>query len=119
MAFSRMMGAPKRLRPTSEEAQMMAGLCELLLPLKPRREGAVFDGFVSNLAADRIPLDQLAVPTLVISARDDPLAPHRFAPEAASRIPGALFVTIERDGPLFLGHDALRRRARIGRDLRG
>ena len=65
MAFSRMMGAPKRLRPTSEDAQVMAGLRELLLPLKPRREGAVFDGFVSNLAADRIPLDHLAVPTLV------------------------------------------------------
>jgi TAP-like protein len=73
----------------------MAGVRELLFPLRPRREGAVFDGFVSNLAADRFPLEQLAVPTLVISARDDPLAPYRYAARAASRIPGARLVTIE------------------------
>jgi hypothetical protein len=58
----------------------MAGLRELLFPLRPRREGQVFDGFVSNLAADRFPLEQLGVPTLVISARDDPLAPYRSPP---------------------------------------
>jgi pimeloyl-ACP methyl ester carboxylesterase len=47
-AFSRMMGAPKGYRPASEEeAQVMAGLRELLFPFGPRREGAVFDGFVS------------------------------------------------------------------------
>ena len=37
----------------------MAGLRELLFPLRPRREGAVFDGFVSNPAAGRFPLEQL------------------------------------------------------------
>jgi pimeloyl-ACP methyl ester carboxylesterase len=74
-------------------------------------QGAVFDGFVSNLAADRFPLEQLAVPTLVISGRDDPLAPYRFAAQAASRIPGARLVTIERGGHLFLGHDAEVRKA--------
>jgi hypothetical protein len=29
----------------------MAGLREPLFPLRPRREGAVLDGFISNLAA--------------------------------------------------------------------
>jgi pimeloyl-ACP methyl ester carboxylesterase len=96
---------------------------ELLFPLRPRREGAVFDGFVSNLAADRFPLEQLTAPTLVISARDDPLAPYRFAAQAASRIPGARLVTIEGGGHLFLGHDAeVRRRSarsshRLGQSL--
>jgi pimeloyl-ACP methyl ester carboxylesterase len=52
-------------------------------------------GFVSNLAADRFPLEQLTVPTLVISARDDNFAPYRFAAEAAERIPGARLVSIE------------------------
>jgi 2-hydroxy-6-oxonona-2,4-dienedioate hydrolase len=83
----------------------MAGARELLFPFRPRRDGAVFDGFVSNPTADRFPLEQLRAPTLVISARDDPLAPYRFA-AAASRIPGARFVTVERGGHLFLGHDA-------------
>ncbi len=82
------------------------GSRKLLFPLKPRREGAVFDGFVSNAAADRFPLEQLRVPTLVISARDEPVAPYRYAAAAAPRIPGARLVTVERGGHLFLGHDA-------------
>lgn len=105
-AYSRMMGAPKGYRPTLEEAQVLRDLRELLFPLKPRCNGAVYDGFVSNLAADRFPFEQLTVPTLVISAKDDPLAPHRFAAETAARIPGARFVAIDSGGHLFLGHDA-------------
>jgi hypothetical protein len=67
----------------------------LLFPLKPRREGAVFDGFISNLATDRFPFEEIGVPTLVINARDDTFAPYRFAAEAAARIPGAKLVSIE------------------------
>jgi pimeloyl-ACP methyl ester carboxylesterase len=50
-AYARMMGAPKGHRPTPAEARMRDGFGELLFPLKPRREGAVFDGFVSNPVA--------------------------------------------------------------------
>jgi pimeloyl-ACP methyl ester carboxylesterase len=105
-AYSRMMGIPKGYRPSPPEAAAIAASRDLLFPLKPRRDGAVFDGFVANLVADRFPLEQLTVPTLVISARDDPLAPYRFAAKAASRIPGAKLVTIEAGGHLFMGHDA-------------
>lgn len=105
-AFSQMMGIPKGYRPSPREAEAMAASRELLFPLKPRRDGAVFDGFVSNLVADRFPFEQLTVPTLVISARDDPLAPYRFAVKAASRIPGARLVTIDGGGHFFMGHDA-------------
>jgi pimeloyl-ACP methyl ester carboxylesterase len=113
-AYSQMMGAPKGYRPTAEDAQVLKGIRELLFPLKPRCDGAVFDGFVSNLAADRFPLEELKVPTLVISAKDDPLAPHRFAVEAAARIPGARFVALGGGGHLFLGHDA-----EVGREVSG
>jgi 2-hydroxy-6-oxonona-2,4-dienedioate hydrolase len=58
-----------------------------------------------NLAADRFPLEQLTVLTLLISASDDHLAPYRFAAQAASRIPGASLVTIEGGGHVFMGHD--------------
>jgi pimeloyl-ACP methyl ester carboxylesterase len=103
-AYSRMMGRPKGYRPSPREAEAMANM---LFPVKPRREGAVFDGFVSNLAADRFPLHQLAVRTLVINARDDTsLAPYPFAAKAADRIPGAGLVSIENGGHWFLGHDA-------------
>ena len=103
-AYSQMMGRPKEYRPSPREA---AAIADMLFPLKPRREGAVFDGFTSNLAADRFPLEQLTVPTLVINARDDTsFAPYRFAAKAADRIPGAGLVSIESGGHWFLGHDA-------------
>jgi pimeloyl-ACP methyl ester carboxylesterase len=104
-AYSRMMGLPKGYRLSADEEEKMGSLRESLFPFKPRRDGAVFDGFVSNLAADRFPFEQLTVPTLIINARDDHLAPYRFAASAASRIPGANLVSIDRGGHIFMGHD--------------
>jgi pimeloyl-ACP methyl ester carboxylesterase len=54
---------------------------------------------------DRFPFEQLTVPTLVISARDDDLAPYRFAAEAARRIPTATLVSVDDGGHLFMGRD--------------
>ena len=64
-------------------------MSELQFPLTPRRLGAVFDGFVSNLAADRFPFEELTVPTLIVSAVDDPWARHvmRSRRRPASRAP--------------------------------
>jgi pimeloyl-ACP methyl ester carboxylesterase len=60
---------------------------------------------VSNLAADRFPFEQIAVPTLVINARDDnTFAPYRSAASAAARIPGAKLISIQSGGHWFLGH---------------
>jgi pimeloyl-ACP methyl ester carboxylesterase len=111
--YARMIGVPKGYRPTPDEAATIRAVSELQFPLTPRRLGAVFDGFVSNMAADRFPLEQLTVPTLIVSAVDDPWARHPYAVTAASRIPGAKLVTIQRGGHLFLGHDA-QVRAAIG-----
>jgi pimeloyl-ACP methyl ester carboxylesterase len=110
-AYSRMMGLPKGYQPAPHEAEAIAAARELLFPFRPRRDGAVFDGFVSNMVADRFPLEELDVPTLVISARDDPLAPYEFAAQAATRIPGATLETVESGGHFFMGHDAQVRRA--------
>jgi pimeloyl-ACP methyl ester carboxylesterase len=110
-AYSRMMGVPKGYRPSPAEAAEIAASRELLFPFRPRSEGAVFDGFVSNLAADEFPLEQLSVPTLVINAKDDPLAPYEFAVAAAGRIPAARLVTIEAGGHMFIGHSAQVREA--------
>jgi hypothetical protein len=43
-AYSQMMGIPKGYRPSPQEAAAIAGTRELLFPLKPRRDGAVFEG---------------------------------------------------------------------------
>jgi pimeloyl-ACP methyl ester carboxylesterase len=104
--YSRMMGIPKGFQPSRREAEEIAATRDLLFPFKPRCDGAVFDGFVSNLAADRFPFEQLNVPTLVISARDDPLAPYEYAARAAARVPGAKLETVETGGHFFMGHDA-------------
>jgi pimeloyl-ACP methyl ester carboxylesterase len=111
--YARMIGVPKGYRPTPDEAATIRAVSELQFPLTPRRLGAVFDGFVSNLVADRFPLEQLTVPTLIVSAVDDPWARHSYAVTAAARSPGAKLVTIDRGGHLFLGHDA-QVRAAIG-----
>jgi pimeloyl-ACP methyl ester carboxylesterase len=104
--YARMLGVPKGYRPTPDEAATIRAVSELQFPLTPRRLGAVFDGFVSNMAADRFPVEELTVPTLIVSAADDPWARHPYAVTAAARIPGAKLVTIDRGGHLFLGHDA-------------
>jgi pimeloyl-ACP methyl ester carboxylesterase len=54
---------------------------------------------------DQFPFEQLTVPTLVISARDDALAPYRFAAEAARRIPTAKLVSVDDGSHFFMGRD--------------
>jgi pimeloyl-ACP methyl ester carboxylesterase len=106
-AYLRMIGIPKGYPRSATEAEAVAAGGDLFFPFNPRRDGAVFDGFVSNLAADRFPLEELTVPTLVINARDDTtFAPYRYAARAADRIPAAKLVTIEGGGHWFIGHDA-------------
>jgi pimeloyl-ACP methyl ester carboxylesterase len=106
-AYTRMMGIPKAYKPLPQEADALAEGIDQFFPFKPRRDGAVFDGFVSNLAADRFPLEEIAVPTLVINARDDTsFAPYPFAARAAGRIPEAKLVSIESGGHWFVGHAA-------------
>jgi pimeloyl-ACP methyl ester carboxylesterase len=111
--YARMLGVPTGYRPTPEEAATIRAVSELQFPLTPRRLGAVFDGFVSNPAADQFPVEELTVLSLIVSAVDDPWARHPYAVRAAACIPGARLVTIDRGGHLFLGHDA-QVRAAIG-----
>jgi pimeloyl-ACP methyl ester carboxylesterase len=105
-AYGRMVGVPKGYQPTPEDVEVIRAVSELQFPLKPRKHGALFDGFVSNLVADRFGFEELAVPTLIVSAADDHWARHQYAVSAAGRIPGAKLVTIDQGGHLFLSHDA-------------
>jgi pimeloyl-ACP methyl ester carboxylesterase len=83
---------------------------DLLFPLKPMRWRDL-RRFVSNVTADHFPLEQLTVPTLIIAARDDSVAPYRFAPIAARRSAERRLVTIEVGGHCFIGHASNIRRA--------
>ena len=104
--YGRMIGVPKGYQPTPGDLETIRAVSELQFPLRPRKAGALVDGFVSNPVADRFPLERLTMPTLVVSAVDDHWAPHGYAVTAAERIPGAKLLTIEQGGHLFLSHDA-------------
>ena len=102
-AFARLMGVPEGFPRTSEDAQTMATMLESIFPIGPRAAGALVDAYVMNPEITTCPLDAITVPTLIVHAKDDPLASYDAAVEAASRIPGARLVTLESGGHLQLG----------------
>jgi pimeloyl-ACP methyl ester carboxylesterase len=103
--YGRMVGVPKGYQPTPQDVATIRAVSELQFPLKPRKQGAIFDGFVANMVADRFSFEELTVPTLIVSAMDDHWARHEYAVSAAGRIPDARLVTVDRGGHLFLSHD--------------
>ena len=83
---------------------------ESLFPFPPRKHGALFDTYVSNPDVQRYPLQDISVPTLIISTEDDGLSAFENAARAATRIPGSKLIAIERGGHLLLGSESRIRR---------
>ena len=108
------MGVPKGLALTAEDEAEVAAMLRTVLPARPRGPGYLFDAYVSNPDINRgYPFGDIAAPTLVVAARDDPTAPYTNACALAGQIPGARLVTLERGGHLGLGQ-----RERTTRELR-
>jgi pimeloyl-ACP methyl ester carboxylesterase len=103
--FARILGMPKGFHPTDEELRRVLEVEGSLLPIHPRKHGALFDGYVSNPDVQRYPLEEISVPTLIINTKDDGLAAFENAARAAERIPGSRLVAIERGGHLLLGSE--------------
>jgi pimeloyl-ACP methyl ester carboxylesterase len=104
------MGVPKEFDLTPEYEADVAEVMKTILPVNPRADGAVFDMYVSNpdVSAgypDRYPVEEIAVPVLIVNAVDDPLTLYVNAQSLADRIPGAKLVTIENGGHMMLGHE--------------
>jgi pimeloyl-ACP methyl ester carboxylesterase len=112
--FARICGTPKGFRASPAEQRALESVMEGLFPITPRRQGAIFDTLVSEPEVDSFPLEQISVPTLMVHAADDALAPYATVPPAAARIPGARLVTIQRGGHLYLGAEARVRREVAG-----
>jgi pimeloyl-ACP methyl ester carboxylesterase len=72
-------------------------------PVAPRRAGALVDAYRTTVEVNDYPLEELAVPTLIVHAVDDPLTSYDAAVAAASRIPGARLVSLDAGGHLLLG----------------
>jgi pimeloyl-ACP methyl ester carboxylesterase len=98
------MGVPPsiqaRLAATDKEEIM-----QWLLPYDTRIKGTIIDGKIAS-ALERYPLEKIAVPTLVISAKDDLWKTYEAARYTAQNIPGAKFVGFDSGGHLLNGYEA-------------
>lgn len=101
--LARLMGVPSGFPKDTEDARFVEEMVNSIFPVGPRAAGAVFDAFVSNPEVNDYPLEELTVPTLLVHAKDDPLASHEAASRAAERIPGSVLVSVESGGHLALG----------------
>ena len=102
-AAAGLMGVPAGFPRTDDDARQIDRMLDSILPIAPRREGAVFDAYVSNPEIVDHPLEQIRVPTLIIHAEDDPLASFDAAVAASNRIPDAHLVALRSGGHLQLG----------------
>lgn len=100
---AQLMGVPDGFPRNEAEATEIGEMLSSIFPVGARSEGAIFDAFVSNPEINEYPLEELAVPTLIVHAVDDPLASHEAALRASERIPGARLVSLESGGHLGLG----------------
>lgn len=77
------------------------------LPITERSDGVFYDMFVSNpsLTASPIRYEDIAAPTLILHAADDPGIPVASARGVAEKIDGAVLKVFDEGGHLFVGHE--------------
>jgi pimeloyl-ACP methyl ester carboxylesterase len=103
--FRHLLGVPKGFVGTSKERESLEEVATSIFPIRPKRDGAVFDTFTGNPHVDNCPIEEITVPTLIVHAADDSLAPYQSARNAAARMPSARLVTIDKGGHEFLGSE--------------
>jgi 2-hydroxy-6-oxonona-2,4-dienedioate hydrolase len=97
-------GVPRGLKLTPDDRAEISRTMETLLPATSRRDGFLFDMFVSAPEINSgYPFGEISVPTLVVTAADDPLASPDNARRLATVIPNARLFEAERGGHLLLG----------------
>ena len=105
------MGVQESYVLSDEESKVVSAAIRSVLPIQLRTDGFVFDMFTSNRDMDghpdQYPLENIAVPALVIHAVDDSLASYENARVLAERIPGSKLLSISTGGHLLLGNNDL------------
>jgi pimeloyl-ACP methyl ester carboxylesterase len=76
-----------------------------ILPISQRAQGIRNDSRIAT-SLPPYPLERIAAPTLVMSARDDLYGTYANAEYVESRIPGARLVGFASGGHTWVGHDA-------------
>ena len=91
-------------RASAAERQEIDTTLMSVLPVSRRWAGLLNDAAVVSTLT-RLPLEQIKVPTLLISAEDDLYGTYRGAQYTASQIPGARFIGYREGGHLLVGHN--------------
>lgn len=96
-------GAGQRPLMTAGEEAFVDAMVESFMPVTERREG-----LANEVAAidptERIPIEKIAAPTLIIHARDDGITAFSNAEFTAAGIAHAQFQPLPHGGHLLLGH---------------
>jgi 2-hydroxy-6-oxonona-2,4-dienedioate hydrolase len=90
---------------TPDERRNVDQMLHSILPVSRRVAGILNDSVVSSHLT-RYPLEDIRVPTLVISAEDDLYETYESSRYTAGQIPDAEFVGFPTGGHLLLGHQA-------------
>ena len=93
-----MSGTPHGFVPDEREHATLREIIDSLFPVAPRAPGTIYDSYIGNPDIASYPLKSITVPTLVIAAEDDTLAPCEDSLAMAEQIPGARFVSVPRGG---------------------
>jgi pimeloyl-ACP methyl ester carboxylesterase len=100
--------AASRAAFTPTERERAGQVLDRMLPMARRNPGNDTDVVEQNLPTiPDFPLNEIAVPTLVIHAQDDTLVPYAQGAYSAAHIPGARLVTYETGGHLVIARDAV------------
>lgn len=86
-----------------QERARVDRILQTIQPIGPRALGIRNDARIAR-SLSRFNLEKIAVPTLVVSVRDDPYGTYASAQYTARHIPGARFVGYDRGGHLWIGH---------------
>lgn len=100
-AVVRFLGVPPEVERTAppQERERLTTLMMSILPLSRRQAGLQHDGSTQIVA---VALEQIAVPTLIISAADDLMGTQHAARFSAEHIPGAELKIFETGGHLLV-----------------
>lgn len=98
-------GAPRRELSAADREELDA-INATMFPLRPRRGGMIFDRAVSapHVLADRIPVERITAPVLVVNAAHALLAPHDDAVRFVSRLSDAELLEPDHGGHVLIGN---------------
>jgi 2-hydroxy-6-oxonona-2,4-dienedioate hydrolase len=86
-----------------DERNIAHDIVQGMLPISLRSEGLKLDkAFVDTLRESN--LTAIKAATLVVSAKDDKVAPYGWGEYTAGKIPGARFILYTKGGHMLLGH---------------